>query len=137
MSTSPNLGDSFNAYGSPIVVATIAKISKWSNLQTLGFDSSLKDSILVFYGVKDALTQFQLYSAAAVPPTSLIAPLAAIQSLILENQTVELTLTPSKPLDCSVGPSVTAIPLMGATFATPADQLSGQGTQAVSSTLSS
>ncbi len=133
MAASAALGPLFDAYGSPIVVAAIAKLTKWSFLQTLGHDSSLKDSILTFHGVKDALQQFEIYTQGN--PAILSDGMAAIEPIVLLNNEIAQTMIVD-PILGPVGPSVLAMPMLGAVFATSSTLLS-QGSQAAAATMSS
>jgi hypothetical protein len=129
----PNLGTSLNAYGSPIEVVTIAKLTKWSNLQTLGHDASLKDSSLTFHGLKDARNQWDIYTQGN--PNMLSAGWQAIKQMVLQNWEIMKTMVVDPTLG-PVGPSVAEIPSMGAVFSGNTSTL-GTGSKAVASTLSS
>ena len=122
-----NLGGYFSQFNTPLNVSVISKLTKWPKLQSLGHDSMLSDLSQNFHGIKDAKIQFATHTAGN--PAQLTTAYAGIKAMILLNAETNKLLTTDPTLG-PVGPAVTNIGNLGATFSIPTSSLQG-GTSAI------
>lgn len=122
MEVQNNLGDYFAQFNKPLNVNVISKLTKWTDLQSIGHDAILVHLKNNFYGIKDAKVQFEKYTAGNA--LQLAKPYQGIQAMILQNAETQKLLSDDDVLG-EVGPAVSGISDMGAVFSLPASSLTG------------